>query len=258
MRLGRRDRALRPLAATLPLAGTGMALLTAAELLEDGSDRGLVLLAAGGCGPARGSRSRAETARRARPRHGVPRPRGRGDRRARVGRRADPRLGRAGHPPLCLASRLRDARLSGGLVYLALAIGHALVVDAPPSSIPVRPVPRRRRRVDRSCLRRARRARRRRRCPRPSRVVATETGVSPSSRRFGRSSRHIAAFRRRSSSRPACSTCSRSAALLTGLDFEAGHIAALAIASQRRLPPRSRSRRANRSTTSTRAPRSWR
>ena len=35
-----------------------------------------------------------------------------------------------------LASRLRDARLqAGGLVYLALATGHALVVDAPPSML---------------------------------------------------------------------------------------------------------------------------
>ena len=48
LRLGRTGDDLEPLPATLALAGTGVALLTAARLLEDGSDRGIVLLAAGG------------------------------------------------------------------------------------------------------------------------------------------------------------------------------------------------------------------
>ena len=48
LRLGRAGDDLEPLPATLALAGTGVALLTAARLLEDGSDRGIVLLAAGG------------------------------------------------------------------------------------------------------------------------------------------------------------------------------------------------------------------
>ena len=137
LRLGRADADLEPLPATLALAGTGVALLTAARLLEDGADRGIVLLAAGGVWAgvwlalqARdrslaflvGSSALALIAV------------------ATADLLSDDALALAWavQAILCsaLAGRLRDARLQvGGLVYLALAAWHVLAVDAPPTML---------------------------------------------------------------------------------------------------------------------------
>ena len=137
LRLGRGANDLEPLPATLTLAGTGVALLTAARLLEDGTDRGIVLLAVGGVWAgvwlalqARdrslaflvGSSSLALVAV------------------ATANLLSDDALALAWAAQAillsALAGRLRDARLqTGGLVYLALAAGHVLAVDAPPTML---------------------------------------------------------------------------------------------------------------------------
>ena len=119
------------------LAGTGVALLTAARLLEDGPDRGIVLLAAGGVWAG------AWLALQARDRALA----------FLVGSSAlaliavatadllsDDALALAWAAQAILlsvlAGRLRDARLQvGGLVYLALAAWHVLAVDAPPTML---------------------------------------------------------------------------------------------------------------------------
>ena len=135
LRLGRAGADLDPLPATLVLAGTGVALLTAARLLEDGTDRGVVLLAAGGVWAGVWLALRARD----------------GSLAFLVGSSAlaliavatadllsDDALALAWAAQAILlsavAARLRDARLqTGGLVYLALAAGHVLAVDAPPT-----------------------------------------------------------------------------------------------------------------------------
>ena len=137
LRLGRGGDDLEPLPATLTLAGTGVALLTAARLLEDGTDRGIVLLAVGGVWAgvwlalqARdrplaflvGSSSLALVAV------------------ATANLLSDDALALAWAAQAillsALAGRLRDARLqTGGLVYLSLASCHALAVDAPPTML---------------------------------------------------------------------------------------------------------------------------
>ena len=121
----------------MTLAGTGVALLTAARLLEDGTDRGIVLLAVGGIWAgvwlalqARdrslaflvGSSSLALVAV------------------ATANLLSDDALALAWAAQAillsALAGRLRDARLqAGGLVYLALAACHVLAVDAPPTML---------------------------------------------------------------------------------------------------------------------------
>jgi uncharacterized membrane protein len=135
LRHRRGPEALASLAATLPIAGTGVALLTAARLLEHGNDRGVVLLAMGG---AWGGAWLALQAR---------------DRAlalvvgasslalvvvATAELLSDDALTLAWAAQALLLSvlawRLRDARLQvGGLAYLMLATAHAVAVDAPPS-----------------------------------------------------------------------------------------------------------------------------
>ncbi len=232
LRLGRSETELRPLAATLPLAGTGMALLTAAELLEDGPDRGLVLLAAGGMwagawlalqGRDRslalvvGTASLALVAV------------------ATAELVSDDALTLAWAAQAILlsvlASRLRDARLqAGGLLYLALATGHALVVDAPPSIL-FEPT-----RADAAAsiaLAAAALAALVAGVVAPARhVVATETGVLAflaSVRTFLET--HRAGLQETLLFSAGVLGVLASATLLTGIDFEAGHIAATAIAS---------------------------
>ena len=232
LRLGHSESELRPLAATLPLAGTGMALLTAAELLEDGPDRGLVLLAAGGMwagawlalqGRDRslalvvGTASLALVAV------------------ATAELVSDDALTLAWAAQAILlsvlASRLRDARLqAGGLVYLALATGHALVVDAPPFILfdPSRAAA-----AASVALAAAALAALVAGIVAPARhVVATETGVlaflAPV-RTFLET--HRTGLRETLLFTAGVLGVLASATLLTGLDFEAGHIAATAIAS---------------------------
>jgi uncharacterized membrane protein len=232
LRLGHSETELRPLAATLPLAGTGMALLTAAELLEDGPDRGLVLLAAGGMwagawlalqGRDRslalvvGTASLALVAV------------------ATAELVSDDALTLAWAAQAILlsvlASRLRDARLQvGGLVYLALATGHALVVDAPPFILfdPSRTAA-----AASVSLAAAALAALVAGTVAPARhVVATETGVLA----FLAPVRTFLETHRTRLQETLLFTAGvlgvlASATLLTGLDFEAGHIAATAIAS---------------------------
>jgi len=134
LRLGRGGLDLEPLPAMLALAGTGAALLTSAELLDDGSDRGIVLLAVGGVWAGAwlalqardralaflvGSSALALVAV------------------ATANLLSDDALALAWAAQAillsALAGRLRDARLqAGGLVYLVLATGHALAIDVPP------------------------------------------------------------------------------------------------------------------------------
>jgi uncharacterized membrane protein len=232
LRLGHSETELRPLAATLPLAGTGMALLTAAELLEDGPDRGLVLLAAGGMwagawlalqGRDRslalvvGTASLALVAV------------------ATAELVSDDALTLAWAAQAILlsvlASRLRDARLQvGGLVYFALATGHALVVDAPPFILfdPSRTAA-----AASVSLAAAALAALVAGIVAPARhVVATETGVLA----FLAPVRTFLETHRTRLQETLLFTAGvlgvlASATLLTGLDFEAGHIAATAIAS---------------------------
>ena len=135
LRHGRGSEGLAPLAATLPLVGTGVALLTAARLLEHGNDRGVVLVAMGGVWAG------AWLALRTRDRSlalvigasslalvGV----------ATAELLSDDALTLAWSAQAILlsvlAARLHDARLQvGGLAYLVLAAAHAVSVDAPPS-----------------------------------------------------------------------------------------------------------------------------
>ena len=231
LRLGRGETDLRPLAATLPLAGTGTALLTAAELLAEGPDRGLVLLAAGGMwagawlalqGRDRslalvvGSSSLALVAV------------------ATAELVSDDALTLAWAAQAILlsvlASRLRDARLqAGGLVYLAIATGHALVVDAPPSILfdPFR--------ADAGAsiaLGAVALAALVAGVVAPARhVVATEAGVLAflaSVRTFLET--HRMALQETLVFSAGVLGVLASAVLLTGIDFDAGHVAATAIA----------------------------
>ncbi|MEZ0285634.1 MAG: DUF2339 domain-containing protein, partial [Thermoleophilia bacterium] len=232
LRLGRSETELRPLAATLPLAGTGMALLTAAELLEDGPDRGLVLLAAGGMwagawlalqGRDRslalvvGTASLALVAV------------------ATAELVSDDALTLAWAAQAILlsvlASRLHDARLqAGGLVYLALATGHALLMDAPPSILFE---PSRADAAASIALAAVALAALVARVVAPARhAVATESGVLA----FLASVRTFLEIHRTGLQETLLFSAGvlgvlASASLLTGLDFEAGHIAATAIAS---------------------------
>ena len=231
LRLGRGETDLRPLAATLPLAGTGIALLTAAELLAAGPDRGLVLLAAGGMwagawlalqGRDRslalvvGTSSLALVAVAT----------------AELVSDDGLTLAWAAQAILLsvLATRLRDARLqAGGLVYLALATGHALVVDAPPSLLfdPVRADTRASIALGAVALAALVAG-----VVAPARhVVATEAGVLAflaSVPTFLET--HRSALQEMLVFSAGVLGVLASAVLLTGIDFDAGHVAATAIA----------------------------
>ena len=135
LRLGRAGDDLESLPATLVLAGTGVALLTAARLLEDGTDRGVVLLAAGGVWAgiwlALQARDRSLAFLVGSSALGLIAV-------ATADLLSDDALALAWAAQAillsALAARLRDARLQvGGLVYLALAACHVLALDAPPT-----------------------------------------------------------------------------------------------------------------------------
>ena len=132
---------LGSLAATLPLIGTGVALLTAARLLESGTDRGIVLFAVAGVWAG------AWIALQARDRAlafvvgvsalaltGV----------ATLELLSDDALTLAWASQAILLSavalRLRDARVRiCAFAYLGLAVAHVLAVDAPPPCSSTRP-----------------------------------------------------------------------------------------------------------------------
>ncbi|HEU0335242.1 MAG TPA: DUF2339 domain-containing protein [Gaiellaceae bacterium] len=231
LRQGRGSDELAPLAATLPLAGTGVALLTAARLLEHGTDRGAVLLAVAGVWAV------AWLALRARDRALA----------LVVGASSLALLAVATAELLsddalalawaaqaillsALAMRLRDARLQlGGLVYLALAGGHALVVDAPPRILfePASADPAASAALGATALAALVAG-----LAAPvTHVVATETGVLAFL-----SGVRVFLEQRRTALRESLFFVSgslgvlASAVLLTGITFEAGHVAASGIA----------------------------
>ncbi len=232
LRLGRGDRDLEPLPATLVLSGTGVALVTAAKLLGDGPDRGVVLLAVGGVWAGAwialqmrdralalvvGSSSLALVAV------------------ATAELVSDDALALAwGAQAILLsllAARLRDARLqAGGLVYLALATGHVLAVDAPPSMLFD---PQLADAVAAVALAAVSLAALVAGVVAPARhVVATETGVLA----FLASVRTALETHRRGLRETLLFSAGvlgvlAAAVLLTGIDFEAGHLVATATAS---------------------------